>query len=276
MNILEEMHQFEKQYGKNLQSGGLDWQYYRLGRGIPILWLTGGLRRTALGFSFLEQLSKKHTVIAPDYPATHTIEEFIEAFDAILKTEKVEHFILAGQSYGSLLAQVYLARHPQMVETLVISSGGPADYSRIWLAADYLAVALVRLLPDKSARKFFLKGLLNVLSPGAGEQSEWPDIVRHLVMNEMTHADLVSHFAVTADAIKKQIVCPEAFENWRGRVIILSATNDPTQSSRDFPRYERLFGRPIEIVDLGDLGHAALLYKPGRFVEILEQALVED
>jgi pimeloyl-ACP methyl ester carboxylesterase len=273
MKTLEAIHSFEKQHGKSLTWGEQDWNYYRLGRGTPILWLTGGLRRSALGYSFLEQLAKKHTVIAPDYPATRTIDEFIEAFNAILKAEKIERFILAGQSYGSILAQAYLARRPQAVEMLVLSSGGPADYGRAWLAADYLAIGLLRLLTERGARRFFLNSLHRVLPAGTGEQAEWREVVQHVVMEDLTQADLISHFGVAADLINKRYVCPAAFENWHGRVIVLSSTNDPTQGAGDLPRYERLFGRPVELVDLGDMGHAGLLLNPQRFIEILEKAL---
>ncbi len=33
----------------------MTWRYYRMGAGEPILWLTGGLRRAALGFAFMER-----------------------------------------------------------------------------------------------------------------------------------------------------------------------------------------------------------------------------
>ena len=273
MKILEQMRSFEKQHGRSLTCDGQIWHYYRLGRGTPVLWLTGGLRRSALGYSFLEQLAKMHTVIAPDYLATHTIDEFIEAFNAILKTEKIERFILAGQSYGSLLAQAYLSQRPQVVEMLVISSGGPADYGRAWLAADYLAIGFLRLLSERGARKFFLNSLRRVLPAGSGEQAEWREIVQNVVMQDLTRADLISHFGVAADLINKRYVCPAAFADWHGRVIVLSATNDPTQGAGDLPRYERLFGRPVEWVDLGDMGHAGLLFNPQRFIKILEKAL---
>lgn len=274
MQILDAMRSFEIQYGKSLTGDQQNWHYYRLGQGTPVLWLTGGLRRSALGYSFLERMAEKHTVIAPDYPAARTIDEFITVFDAILKVEKIGRFILAGQSYGSLLAQAYLSQRPQAVEMLVISSGGPADYGRAWLAADYLAIGLLHILSERGARKLFLNSLRKVLPAGTGEQAKWLEVVQHVVMEDLTRADLISHFAVAADLIRKRIVRPDAFENWHGRVIILRATNDPTQGADDLLRYERLFGRPAELVDMGDIGHAGLLYTPQKYLDILEKAFI--
>jgi hypothetical protein len=56
-------------------------------------------------------------------------------------------------------------------------------------------------------------------------------------------------------------------------VIVLSAENDPTQSKKDLPRYERLFGRPVEAVDMGGMGHTAALFDTDKYVTLLERAL---
>jgi pimeloyl-ACP methyl ester carboxylesterase len=274
MTILEETSSFEKENARTLISGGRVWKYYRLGRGgSPVLWLTGGLRRAALGYAFLMKLAERHVVIAPDYPPVSKAGAFTQALDGILETEKIEQVILAGQSYGSMLAQAYLADRPEHVKMLVISSGGPADYKPILQIVDYLAIGLVYLLPGRSAQRMFFKSLQTVLPSSTGEQKEWLEVVRQVVTREFTRADLVSHFAVAADIIRTRRVRPEVFQHWQGRVIVLSATNDPTQSTGDSSHYEHLFGRPVEMVDLGDMGHAGSLYNPEKFLAYLEPVL---
>jgi pimeloyl-ACP methyl ester carboxylesterase len=150
MTVLEQMRGFSDRCGKQVAVHGVTWRYYRLGSGAPMLWLTGGLRRAALGFAFMQGLAARHTVIAPDYPPVQTIDQFMAAFDAILQAEDVRTFALAGQSYGGMLAQAYLAHKPEAVERLILSSSGPADYGRAWLPVEYACIALVRLLPEKT------------------------------------------------------------------------------------------------------------------------------
>lgn len=70
MTILERMNIFSDRYGKNVSVNKTTWRYYRVGAGEPILWLTGGLRRAALGFAFMERLARCHLVIAPRLPAS--------------------------------------------------------------------------------------------------------------------------------------------------------------------------------------------------------------
>jgi pimeloyl-ACP methyl ester carboxylesterase len=140
--------------------------YYRLGEGPAIAWLTGGLRRAALGFGFMELLASRYTMVAPDYPAVTTFGQFDQGLSAILAAESIGRFHLVGQSYGGMLAQAYLARHPSAVDRLVLSSTGPADFSPLWLPAAYLIAGLLRLLPERRV-KTMLAGRLPGCSPPA-------------------------------------------------------------------------------------------------------------
>lgn len=274
MTVVEQVSHFSDRFGKQVIANGTTWHYYLLGAGAPIFWLTGGVRRAALGFAFMEKLSTNHTVIAPDYPPVQSIDEFITGFDAILQTEGVETFALGGQSYGGLLAQAYLAHRPEAVERLILSSAGPADYGKGWLPVEHILIALARLLPEKAVMNLLAGGLLKVITVPEAERAEWVEAVHTVMQNDLSRADVVSHFAVAADVIRRGIVAAAAYGNWAGRIIVLSAENDPTQSKRDFPRYERLFGRAVEKVGMRGMGHTALLFNPDKYAELLEQALV--
>jgi pimeloyl-ACP methyl ester carboxylesterase len=274
MTILEHMNHFSDRYGKSVSINKTTWRYYCVGAGAPILWLTGGLRRVALGFAFLERLATCHLVIAPDYPPVQTIDEFLTAFDTIIHTEGLDTFTLGGQSYGGLLAQAYLAHQPKAVTRLILSSTGPADYGKGWLPVEYAAMALARFLPEKTVKHLLAGGLVKFLSLPAAERAEWLETIDAVMQHDLSRADVISHFAVAADVIRKGIVTPAAYHHWQGRIIVLSAENDPTQSHKDLPRYEKLFGRAVEVVNMGNMGHAALLFSPDTYVELLEQALV--
>jgi pimeloyl-ACP methyl ester carboxylesterase len=202
------------------------------------------------------------------------IEEFINAFDVILRSEGVETFALACQSYGGMLAQAYLAHKAESVERLILSSTGPADYGKAWLPAEYAFIALVRLLPEEAVKKLLTRGLLKVITLPEAERGEWLVAIQAVMQNDLSRADVISHFAVAADLIRKGIVTPAAYQHWTGRAFVLSAENDPTQSKKDIPRYEKLFGRAVEVINMGDLGHTALLFNPDRYLKLFEQALV--
>ena len=276
MTVWQQMNHFSDRFGKQVKVNDTTWHYYRLGAGAPILWLTGGLRRAAFGFAFIERLATRHSVIAPDYPPVQTIDEFITALNAIMQAEGIDTFALGGQSYGGLLAQAYLASasKTKAVERLILSSTGPADYGKAWLPVEHVCIALARLLPEKTVKHLLTGGLLKAITLPEAERAEWMGAINAVMQNDLSRADVVSHFAVAADVIRRGIVTPAAYQDWTGRIIVLSAENDPTQSKKDVPRYARLFGRVVEVINMGTMGHTAALFNPDKYVELLERALV--
>jgi pimeloyl-ACP methyl ester carboxylesterase len=267
------MRRFSQRHGHDLTVGTTRWRYHALGQGPAVLWLTGGLRRAAFGFDFLERLARAHRVIAPDYPQVMTFGAMAAGFDAILAAEGVSRFALGGQSYGGLLAQGYLARRPEAVERLVLSSSGPATYGPLWALVDDLAIALVRLLPERRVKRLLAAGLGKVLTAPEGGKDDWRLAMEHVLETEMSRDDVVSHFAVAASLIRSRQINRRVLAAWPGAVFILTADNDPTQSPKDIPAYAALFGRQPQVLSLGTMGHTAALQDPEAYVELLERAL---
>jgi pimeloyl-ACP methyl ester carboxylesterase len=271
---VDDMNRFSQRFGKTLVVEAVEWRYYRLGTGSPVLWLTGGLRRAALGSAALEQLAARHTVVAPDYPAFQKIEQFLAAVDLILRTERVDRVALVGQSYGGLLAQAYLSHRPDCVERLVLSSSGPADYGRVWLPVEQLAIGLARVMPEGLLQNLVVGGLAKLGNDlPADQRTELREYIDRTVRHELTRDDIVSHFAVAADVIRTGAVNREVLRKWHGPLIVLRADNDPTQRRNDPARYRSLFGRDPQVLSMGRLGHAAVLSDPESYCGIIEQAL---
>jgi pimeloyl-ACP methyl ester carboxylesterase len=201
-----------------------------------------------------------------------TIEEFVDGLDTIRAAEDVERCVLVGQSYGGFLAQAYVAARPEVVEQLVLSSSGPADYARGWLPLQYLFIGLSRVLPVRWVRTLLLRAVLRVVSAPEADLASWQDAIRR-TLDDLGRDDLVSHFAVPADVIRRRLVTPAAFRTWNGRAAMLVARNDPTQSPKDQRRLEELLGRPVRLVDLGDRGHTAVLADLRGYGALLRQVL---
>lgn len=271
--IREQIRRFSAAFGNETTVAGTCWRYYRLGEGPVLVWLTGGLRRAALGYGFMELLASRYTVVAPDYPPLKTFGEFDRGLTAIVQAEGISRFHLAGQSYGGMLAQAYLARHPQAVGRLVLSSTGPADFSPLWLPASYLIAALLGLLPERKVKAMLAGQLRRVLATPSGGNGDWLAVIRETLEHDLSRADVVSHFTVAADVIRTRAVSRGAFRAWDGQAVALSAENDPTQNARDQARYQKLLGRPVPVISMGQAGHIAPLTDPQQYTRWLEQAL---
>ena len=155
----------------------------------------------AVAESFVEQLRSGQRP---------TIDEFVDALDTIRAAEGVERCVLVGQSYGGFLAQAYVAARPEVVEQLVLSSSGPADYSRGWLPVEYLFIGVVRVLPVRWVRTILLRKVRGIVSAPEADLASWQDAIRRTV-DGLGRPDIVSHFAVPADVIRRRLVTPAGF-----------------------------------------------------------------
>jgi pimeloyl-ACP methyl ester carboxylesterase len=273
LTIADQIQRFSGAHAKDATVNGVSWRYYAFGAGSVIFMLPGGLRRAAYLFEVIEQIARRHAVIAVDLPPVMSFDELVAGFDTILHAEGVGCCAVFGQSYGGLLAQAYAACRPHVVERLVLSSTRPADYGHVWLPLEQLAILLVRVLPDRGLRRLIGVLLARVLTVPDAQRDEWRRAVYSTLENDVSRRDVMSYFAVMADIIRRHIVYREAFRTWHGDVIVLAAVNDPSQRRGDRARYEALFGRSVTTIGLGTLGHTAALMDPGHYAELVERAL---
>ncbi len=189
--------------------------------------------------------------------------------DALRANEGIGLVALGGQSYGGLLAQVILAQRLDDVDRLILSSTGPADFGPAWLPIEHVCIALTRHLPEKFVKSLRVSRLLRMITLPEAERADWQAAIEFVTHDQPVRNDVVSHFAVAADMVRKRIVVPAAYGRWPGRIIVLRAENDPTQNPNDPPRYEKLLGRAIEVVNLGTLGHTAAIVDPDRYVSLM-------
>ncbi|MBT1001663.1 hypothetical protein KIH31_03520 [Paenarthrobacter sp. DKR-5] len=104
-SVLSGPRHFAATDGRELTVGGVRWRYTRLGSGPPVLRLTGGLRRAALGFAFLEQLAAHNTVGAPDYPPVRSFADLDTGLSAILRAEGIDRCDLGQAGHAAVLLE---------------------------------------------------------------------------------------------------------------------------------------------------------------------------
>src|SRR5690606_20908613 len=74
-----------------------------------------------------DQVGAGHSARLAD-PRQYTIERHADDLEAFREYIGAERMILIGHSWGSSLAALYIARHPERVEKVVFSSPGPLWY----------------------------------------------------------------------------------------------------------------------------------------------------
>jgi non-heme chloroperoxidase len=117
---------------KKVRVNGVELHYLDVGKGIPVIFVHGGLDDYRMWEAQVEQFAQNYRVIAysrrynfpnnnphirPDHSA------IIEAEDlaAVIKRLKLGRVHIVGHSYGAFTALFLAIKHPEMIRTLVLA-----------------------------------------------------------------------------------------------------------------------------------------------------------
>lgn len=123
------------------------------GTGTPIVLIPGLQGRWEWTRPAVSALSKHHRVITYSLCDERTspfacdpskgFENYLDQLDQVFERAKIDRAVIAGVSYGGLIATEYAARHPERVQALALvnalhSSWEPNDQQRRYLSSPIL------------------------------------------------------------------------------------------------------------------------------------------
>jgi pimeloyl-ACP methyl ester carboxylesterase len=159
---------------KHIEIRGIAWEYMLVGEasGQPLLLLPGGLSTAESAWRLISQLDlQKYHLVCPSYPAQmDTMSSIADGITEMLKQEGIQTTYVVGGAYGSMLAQVFTHRHPEMVTRLVLTHAYPPLASRVKSVDPTLR--LLRLLP-----MFMVKNILRAQMTGRLPASPSPELL---------------------------------------------------------------------------------------------------
>lgn len=136
------------------------WRYRIAGTGEQtVVVLPGALGAGNLFTQHIAELLPSFHIVTPEYLPGNSVAEFLDAFDAILKTENIRDTIVYGGSFGGLLAQCWVRRNPRSIRALILSGAVAPDakrilkYRRMLKILPFLPMPLVRFLTKIAAMK---------------------------------------------------------------------------------------------------------------------------
>ncbi len=211
---------------KTLIVNDIEWTYHIVGGGTEtILWLVGGLKKADAAYKSIPLLADDYRIIAPDYPALSSIADLADGLASILTAENVDSvFVLAG-SFGGMLAQVFMRRHPDKVKKVVLSTTTPPDKSHVNRYQQLMEMA--KLAPDALLRDTAQTQMLSTIAPPDNEVDFYKAYLKELYEQRLNKEDIVSIYSAIIDYME-QVFTPDDLQNWSGELLIINSDNDAT------------------------------------------------
>ena len=117
---------------KKVRVNSVELHYLELGKGIPVIFVHGGLDDYRIWSAQVEQFSQTYHVIAysrrynfpnnnPHMRRDHSAIIEAEDLAALIKRLKLRRVHIVGHSYGAFTALFLAIKHPEMIRTLVLA-----------------------------------------------------------------------------------------------------------------------------------------------------------
>ncbi|MBI4538355.1 MAG: alpha/beta hydrolase [Gemmatimonadetes bacterium] len=203
---------------------GHTWRYRRVGVGTePVLWLTGTLGRGDFAVLQLRALGDVFRLVVPDYPPVRTLNDMADGLIALLDAEGFDAVHVVSGSFGGMVAQHLVRRHPERIRSLVLSHTAAPEPARARVVALRVVAGSLGLCPEWLVRALFSRRLRGSFAVGD------PFWLRYFdsAIAALSEADLLSRVRLAAEFSRHRSYRPGDLDGWSGRVLIVDAADDP-------------------------------------------------
>jgi len=223
---LEEFQAFRRDFPTNdVALDGVDWSYLTGGEGEPpVLLLSGALAVPDISYGTIAGLAAYRRVIAPAYPPVKTMDALVDGIATLLRRDGIEKVDVVGGSYGGMVAQVLVRRHPDLVRALVLShTRSPYLESAVRLRRFN---RVLRWLPMGMLRQMMRRAFGSMIPERTDETACLVAIYNELLTFSLGRKDSLAILERAAD-YEARSFAPEDLAGWPGRVLLVFGDNDP-------------------------------------------------
>ena len=225
---LEQLQQFRAAHPyKRLTVDGVEWEYVTCGQGAKaLLILGGGLTTGEASFKTILKTEGEYRVVSPSYPPVGKMAALADGLVAILSTEGIGRTHIFGHSLGAGIAHVFVRRHLEKVDKLVMSGFGLYNERNARRAKR--ALRLFRLFPYCFVSGYYKRRMVKLLSGiDAGERAFMLAYVNDLLDLQHSKRTLIGQFRLLEDMVENA----DALGVFKpvegvGKVLILQAKDD--------------------------------------------------
>jgi len=264
-NLSETLRRFRAAHrAEQLQVGAVRWELVSGGDAAEcLLILTGASGIGELGFTHLMALKDRYRVLLPSYPPVSSMAELADGLDAVLGSAGIGRAHVLGGSFGGLVAQCFVRRHPRRVASLILSHTGLPRPRRT--RGIRLALGLVPWIPTFVLRWAMHREALRLLPSEHPDFSFWRAYFRD-IFARLAKRDILARYRCILDLDSNYVFSPADTADWAGPVLMLQSDDDPLVSATDRAALAALYPQ-AQVKTFHGTGHAAALVAPELYRE---------
>ncbi len=206
---------------------GIEWTYLDSGKGSEtILLLVGGLRVADAAYRNIPMLDDEFRVITPTYPAADTMAALADGLMGVLDVAGIDKAHVLAGSFGGMLAQVFVRRHPSRVSKLILSTTAALDSqsaARYQQALDGLTPLPPEAVSDLAKQQMFM-----TIAPHEEEADFWRAYLDELYSYRVSKDEIISTYQCLLDFAQNVPPAPSDLDAWTGEMLILESDDDAT------------------------------------------------
>lgn len=270
--VREKFMRFRQEHPVTLHEiDGINWEYIRAGNpaGQPILLLPGGLGTAESGWRMISGLDhQKYSIVCPSYPAQiDSMTGLADGIAKILTLEGVQTTYLIGGAYGSMLAQVFIHRQPDLVSKLVLTHAYPPQANRVKSVNPTLR--LFKWLPMP-----MVKNIVRIAMTGKLPHNPPVELlliaaqIRETIDARLTRQAAISTYVRMVDFDKQNFTYTD-LDSWQGKTLLILSEDDRT-TTEDLRNAMLAFypGAQLHLLK-GNIDSAALL-ETSEYIRVME------
>jgi pimeloyl-ACP methyl ester carboxylesterase len=255
---------------------GVTWDYIASGEGSEgLLLLPGGAMVGESLFTRIPAFEDRYRVIAPDYPYVSTAALLLDGLAAVLDAEEVRVAHVLGPSYGGLVAQCFVRRHPKRVRSLILTNTAVPPRRLLWPARIFLT--LLPLVPlgwlQAHRERTLARAFSGVPSVPPEDQMFWRDY-QHGLVSRLSKEELRGMGRLGIDLVESFRFAPDELASWPGRVLILESDEDivtPEQRAELRRRYPQ-----ARVHTFHGAGHTPWMSHKEEYLSVINEFLDQE
>lgn len=276
----EELYAFRAQYpATTVTVDGVPWEVIDTGPAdsgtgngtkadaVPLLILVGGLRMADAAFKTAGPLAEHLRVIVPSYPRLQTMAALCDGLAGLLDALGIQRAHVLAGSFGGMIAQVFVRRHPARVANMVLSATGipePGPYRE--------QLQTMRLMPGFVLARFLPRRMLQVMAVADDQHAFWEAYLKELFMERLEKADTLATLLAILDFADNYSLAADDLAAWDGALLIIQSSDDATFDAESREAVQQLYPGAQFYLFTG-AGHSPAQNQPHEYQRVVREFL---